>query len=55
MSEGWSGALGVCPTPEEIAANLSAISEPRRWDEPASGLDEIDRAIVRLDLRYEGS
>lgn len=54
MSEGWSGALGVCPTPEEIAANLPAISEPRGWDEPASGLDEIDRATVRLDHRYEG-
>lgn len=54
LSEGWSAAQGVCPTPEEILANLPAISRTDAWDEPASGLDEMDLAIARLGRRYGG-
>jgi len=51
-TEGWSGPRGVLPTPEDIAANIGAISDTAHWDEPLSGLDESDIVRARLDRRY---
>ena len=53
LSEGWSGPRGHCPAPEDIAANLTAISDISRWDEPGSGIGEVDLVLARLDRRFE--
>jgi NAD(P)-dependent dehydrogenase (short-subunit alcohol dehydrogenase family) len=50
--DGWASAPGRTPSPEEIAAHLSEIREPRHWDEPRSGLGEGDIVIARLERQF---
>lgn len=48
---GWSSATGDCPSPEDLAANVAALSDESQWHEPSSGIDEGDIVIAHLEGR----
>lgn len=51
-SAGWAAPRGACPSAEQVAANLDAISDSHRWSEPQNGIDEGDIARAALDRLY---
>lgn len=51
-TQGWAATEGHCPTPEEIPANLAAISDRSTIHEPQSGINEGDIVRSILDRLY---